>query len=262
MSHTFFISANESNPEAELALNVLVSNIIELATAHANSLNIGNPTMEHLGAGWVLSRLTVEVSEYPKVNTNYTLTTWVEAWNRHYSVRDFAIADENGKTIGYARSVWMVLNMSTHENFGLSHLTLPDDIISTRECPIAPQGKHTEIFPFEYEDAIPPKALKATEEETFYTFQYNDIDFYRHVNTVRYITLLNNQFTLDDFDRRYVQRIEISFLREGNYGVTAEIRRHHDTATGFTSFSVLNHADDTPIIFARVRLAPRPTEQR
>mgnify|MGYP002508154710 CR=1 FL=1 len=70
-------SANESNPEGELAVNILVGNIIEIATAHANMLGIGNPAMAHLGAGWVLSRLTIEMTRYPKCNTSYVLKTWV-----------------------------------------------------------------------------------------------------------------------------------------------------------------------------------------
>ena len=37
-SQKFFNSANESNPEGELAVNILVGNIIEIATAHANML--------------------------------------------------------------------------------------------------------------------------------------------------------------------------------------------------------------------------------
>ena len=99
-SQSFFISANESNPEGELAVNILVSNIIEIATAHANSLGIGNPSMEHLGAGWVLSRLTIDMTSYPKCNTQYTLTTWVEAFNRHFSTRCFSVKDESGKILG------------------------------------------------------------------------------------------------------------------------------------------------------------------
>ena len=272
-SKTFFLSANEANPERELAVNILVSNIIETATAHANSLGIGNPSMEHLGAGWVLSRLTLEMKEYPKINTNYTLTTWIESWNRHFSTRDFEIADQSGKIIGYARSVWMVLNMNTHENFGLSHLSLPDDAQSSRPCPISPQQKHVEILPMcTPDDKMPAKALRATEEAAFYTFTYSDIDFYRHVNTVRYISLLHNQFTLEEFDRYQISRLELSFLHEGNYGVKVAILRHHHAnfigsdqsddkyskdIEGETSFSIINAETHLPILFSRIVLTER-----
>ena len=53
-SEEFFISANESNPEGELAVNVLVNSLIEIATLHANLSGFGNPHMQDLNAGWVL----------------------------------------------------------------------------------------------------------------------------------------------------------------------------------------------------------------
>ncbi len=256
-SQTFFNSANESNPEGELAVNVLASNIIEIATAHANALGIGNPAMAHLGAGWVLSRLTLEMSRYPECNSSYTINTWVENWNRHFSTRDFSIEDKEGNVLGYARSVWMVLDMKTHENFGLSHLSLPEDAVTGKKCPVAPQAKHVEIMPFDTADEnIPARALKANAPDTVYTFKYNDIDFYRHVNTVRYITILLNRYSLEDFDRNYLKRLELSFLHEGSFGDTVSILRYN--SSGFeSSYSLVSHKTGMPVIFARLSLAER-----
>lgn len=253
----YFISANESNPEGELALNILVSNIIEVATAHANELGIGNPSMSELGAGWVLSRLTVEMDHYPKCNTTYRLRTWVEGWNKHFSTRNFCVEDEEGNVYGYARSIWMVLNMNTHENFGLSHLSIPEGCEDPqRPCPIARQGKHPEILPYgESRTEGSGKRQVATVPDTFYTFKYNDIDFYRHVNTVRYLTLLINQFSLDDYDRNFVGRLELSFLHEGAYGMKVAVRRH--TEGDVNSFSIVNTADGQPILFSRLTLVAR-----
>ena len=115
----------------------------------------------------------------------------------------------------YARSVWMVLDMTTHDNFGLAHLSLPDESVCGEPCPIAPQAKHTEILPYlTSESNANPKALKANVPDAEYTFKYNDIDFYRHVNTVRYITILLNRYSLEEFDRNFVNRLELSFLHE------------------------------------------------
>ena len=258
-SQTFFNSANESNPEGELAINVLVSNIIEIAKAHANALGIGNPTMAHLDAGWVLSRLTIEMDRYPKTNESYTIHTWVENWNRHFSTRDFCIEDQDGSVIGYARSVWMVLNMKTHENFGLSHLSLPEDAPSAYPCPIAPQGRHTEICPIDTPaDKISAKTLIATAPALDYTFKYNDIDFYRHVNTVRYVTILLNQYSLQDFDRNYLNRLELSFLHEGSFGDTVSVLKHvYDDDNQRTDYSLFSQEKQLPLIFARLILRKR-----
>ena len=254
-SQEFFVSANEANPEGELGTPILVTNLIEVATRAAMDLGIGNPTMAHLNAGWVLSRLTIEMSGYPKVNTYYTIITWVESWNRHFSVRDFEIIDSEGKTIGYARSIWMVLNTVTHENFGLSHLTLPEGAIPERPCPIPRQEKHIDIYSAESEE-VPASALRANGEGRRYTFKYNDIDFYRHVNTVRYVSLLLNSYTLEEFDQNYLSRLELSFLHEGNFGETVEVRRFNHSDS-LSSFSLFSEKKGMPILFARIRLSKR-----
>ena len=248
----FLVSANEANPEGDLAVNILVSDLIVVATRHALELGIGNLVMQHLNAGWVLSRLTVEMSAYPKVNSTYRIVTWVEGWNRHFSTRDFEIIDNNGKTVGYARSIWMVLNTITHENYGLSHLNLSSDMISDRYCPIERQQKHIEIYPSDFID-VPNSALKANYPERNYTFKYNDIDFYRHVNTVRYVSLLLNSFSLAEFDKFYLSRLELSFLHEGNFGETVSIRRycHDDT---LSSFSLYSEEKAQTVLFARIKL--------
>lgn len=256
-SHSFFISPNESNPEGELAVNILVSNIIELSTAHANDLNIGNPSMENLGAGWVLSRLTIEMQAYPKCNTRYTLSTWIENFNRHFSTRGFAVEDDGGNVLGYGHSVWMVLDMKTHENYGLAHLSLPDGALSDRVCPISPQSKHTDILPYGAPDCcLHKKALPSTVPATEYTFKYNDIDYYRHVNTVRYVTILLNQHSLHEFDSNYVKRLEMSFLHEGRFGDTVEIRRH-DFSELDAAYSLYSPQAGRPVVFARLTFAPR-----
>ncbi len=257
-SRNFFISANESNPEGELALPILVSNIIEIATEHANLLGIGNPTMQHLNAGWVLSRLTIDLTRYPVVNTSYRLSTWIESWNKHFSMRDFKIETEDGIILGYARSVWMVLDTRTHENFGLSHLNLPEEMVCDAPCPIERQQKHSDIASFTTDPSkIPARALHADSPDVEYTFCYSDIDFYRHVNTVRYVNLLCNQYSLEDFDTHFVKRLEMSFLHEGNYGMRVSVRRKVDPTNSTTSFAIVEDKEEKNILFARIQLGLR-----
>lgn len=254
-SQSYFISANEGNPEGELALTELVTNIIEVATLHANALKVGNPAMEGFGAGWVLSRLTIDMRRYPRVNTTYKISTWVEAWNRHYSMRDFEFTDESGAIVGYARSIWMVLNTVTHENYGLNHLSLAEEDIEGTKVPIALQARHILILPPGQEEMRPH--LTANRPTTQYTFKYNDIDFYRHVNTVKYVAILLNQFTLQEFDKCFAQRMELSFMHEGKYGETVDINAYRDDDYS-SSFSLSAQGDAAnPILFGRLRLQPR-----
>jgi acyl-ACP thioesterase len=228
----FYVSAAECNARGELSMVMLVSRLIGIATDHANALGIGNPNMD--GAGWVLSRLTIEANEYPTANSSYSIITWVEGWNRHFSERCFEIFNAKGESICLARSVWMVIDLVHHTNVGLGHLTLPEEMISSRKCDIARQKR---------------ARISQWDKENHYTFQYTDIDFYRHVNTLRYIQLLLNQFPLSTYDEHHIRRFEIAFLNEGHYGEEATILSHQDD----DSTDLMICSEEKEIVKAKIR---------
>ncbi len=254
----FFLSAGEANAEQEMSLPILVAKLIDIATTHANSLGIGNPSMLEIHAGWVLSRLTVEMDSYPKVNDDYVISTWVESFNRHFSERAFSISSPNGKIYGYARSVWMVMDTIDHTNVGLSHLSLPENMISGIKPPIARQAKHTQIIESD-DDLNCSGKLVATTPHFDYRFKYCDLDSYRHVNTVRYVTLLLNRFSLEEFDSTFVKRLELSFLHEAKYGMETRLLRSdsNDEKGALSCFLLQKSIDSTPLLFARLLRSKR-----
>ncbi len=251
-SETYFLSAGETNAEQEMSLPLLVTKLIDIATAHANSLDIGNPSMAHMNAGWVLSRLTVEMLAYPKVNDTYKISTWVESFNRHFSERAFKIESPDGKVFGYARSIWMVMDTIAHTNVGLSHLSLSEDMIDGTQPPISRQQRHVPIMEDSSDEDKPKGGLTATEPPFIYKFKYCDLDSYRHVNTVRYVVLLLNRFTLEEHDATFVKRLELSFLHEAKYGMVTSLLRSDEPDTLLSSFQLSNNEDHTPLFFARL----------
>ena len=256
LTERFFLSAGDCNAQGELSLAVLTSKIIDIATAHANSLGIGNPVMEHLDYGWILSRLAIEMQSYPKANSEYYLSTWIESFNRHFSVRNFEISDASGKSYGFATSVWMVLNWATRENAGTSHLNLAEEMISGDKAPISKFGKHMPIIEPGADDASAAHhALTATAPAEIRTFGYSDLDFYRHVNTVRYVAMLMNSFSLEEMDANAVRRIELAFMREGRYGETVRLLRSREDNQ--TWFALSDACDGTVLLSAAVVLRPR-----
>lgn len=256
LAEEWFLSAGEVNAEGEISLSLLTSKIIDVATAHANALGVGNPAMEHLGRGWVLTRMAIEMERYPKVNERYGLVTWVEDWNKHFSIRNFMVTDDRGEPCGYATSVWMVLDTHTRENAGLSHLSPPEGMISSRKCPIKRPGKHLVILPLDCDREPIRGEIKATADARDYRFGYSDLDFYRHVNTVRYVSMLLNQFSLEQMDRMKVHRLEMAFMREGRYSEPVKLLRS-DRDEGQTMFSLADADDGTPLLFASVSLLGR-----
>ena len=206
-SKTYYLAAGECNPQGELPLTLLMTRIIEVATLHANSWGVGYERLIRDNQVWVLSRVAIEMIEYPKVNTNYKLTTWIEDYNRHFSQRNMRLDDENGKPLGYVRTIWMVIDMSTRASVDIEKLGYIRDNVSDIPCPIEPQSR---LRPIEQGHAVD------------YTFGYMDCDFNRHVNTVRYLSLLMNMFDMDCYDHYFIRRMELSFIKETHYGETAQ----------------------------------------
>ena len=206
-SKTYYLAAGECNPQGELPLTLLMTRIIEVATLHANSWGVGYERLIRDNQVWVLSRVAIEMMEYPKVNTNYKLTTWIEDYNRHFSQRNMRIDDENGKPLGYVRTIWMVIDMNTRASVDIEKLGYIRENVSDIPCPIEPQSR---LRPIDQGHAVD------------YTFGYMDCDFNRHVNTVRYLSLLMNMFDMDCYDHYFIRRMELSFIKETHYGETAQ----------------------------------------
>lgn len=256
-SEKFFLSAGETNAEQELSIPLLVSKLIDIATAHANSLGLGNPSMENINGGWVLSRLTIEMNSYPKVNSTYSIFTWVESTNRHFSTRAFKISAEDGTIYGYVRSIWMVMDIKNHTNLGLSHLNFAPEIIDGTEPPIERQARHVPIVSASAPDAESKGVLIAVGDPYYYRFEYCDLDFYRHVNTVRYVTLLLNRFSLEEHDETFISRLELSFLHEANYGVENVLLRANLDSPLHSAFQLSRKDNGQPLLFARIRRQKR-----
>lgn len=259
-SKQFFLSASETNPEQEMSLPLLATKMIDIATLHANSLGIGNPSLKEFHAGWVLSRLTIDMKSYPKVNDTYKISTWVESYNRHFSIRCFSIVDPEGKTYGYGRSIWMIMDTRTHTNVPLSVVPLPETAISGEVAPIPYQAKHITIIPEGTIQSDSKKFIVANRPTAFYQFKYCDLDSYRHVNTVRYVELLLNRFSLEEFDKKFVTRLELSFLHEAKFGMEISILRSDVSEENLSNFQLSNNDDGSPIMFARIFLKDRETK--
>ena len=149
------------------------------------------------------------------MHEHYTLTTWIEGFNRHFSERNFVVASESGETLGHVRSVWVAIDIASRRPANLDGITNLADSISSRKCPITPQSK------------LHPVSSPST--TCRYIFDASDIDFNRHVNTVRYIELMTNSMPLQTYDSHYISRFEIAFSHEAHYGEEAAIKAAHTT---------------------------------
>ena len=88
-SRTYYLTPGECSAEQEKPFALLVNRLI-----------VGYRRLSRDNQAWVLSRMAVEMTAFPRVGANYTVRTWIESYNRHFSERNFEIVDDEGATLG------------------------------------------------------------------------------------------------------------------------------------------------------------------
>lgn len=209
-SHKYQLTAGEAGPESRMPLTLMVERVIEAATEHANALHIGYEQLIAKGVGWVLSRLGIEVLRYPEINEEYTVTTWIEGYNRRFSDRCFVFKDADGQAIAHVRTVWAAIDMVRRTMADLTEFESSSFPCVDIGCPVGRVGR-----------IILPEDVCVERES--YTFRYCDLDFNRHVNTVRYLDLILNHWPLAHYDSRSVGRLDMIFSHECYFGETVEL---------------------------------------
>ena len=188
-----------------LTMGVLGNHLLNCAGFHASDRGFGIATLNEDNYTWVLSRLAIELDEMPYQYEEFSVRTWVENVYRLFTDRNFAIIDKDGKKIGYARSVWAMINLNTRKPADL--LTLHGgsivDYVCDEPCPIEK-----------------PSRIKVTAKEPVskLTAKYSDIDINGHVNSIRYIEHILDLFPIELYKSKHIRRFEMAYVAESYYG--------------------------------------------
>lgn len=188
-----------------LTMGVLGNHLLNCAGFHASERGFGIATLNEDNYTWVLSRLAIELEEMPYQYEDFSVQTWVENVYRLFTDRNFSVTDKDGKKIGYARSVWAMINLNTRKPADL--LTLHGgsivDYICDEHCPI---DKPSRI------------KVAATEPAATITAKYSDIDINGHVNSIRYIEHILDLFPIELYKTKHIRRFEMAYVAESYYG--------------------------------------------
>lgn len=209
----YSISFYEVDTKNEVFLPVLWSFMQETAWHHADHLRVGYSNLWERQFFWVLSRLSIQMEEYPRWGDRIKIKTWLAGIGRLFALRHFSIADSKGIIIGMAKSAWLVLDLKTRkpQRIGpvFKHiLHLFDDLPSTEEP-----------------EKLPPPVRPQMEKS--YTVRYSDIDMHHHVNNIKYIEWILDSYPFEMNQTHQIRAFEINFLAESSCGDAISI--HTDT---------------------------------
>lgn len=188
-----------------LTMGVLGNHLLNCAGFHATDRGFGIASLNEDNYTWVLSRLAIELDEMPYQYENFSIQTWVENVYRLFTDRNFALINKDGKKIGYARSVWAMINLNTRKPADLLALHGGSivDYVCDEHCPIEKPSR------IKVASIISADSIKA---------RYSDIDVNGHVNSIRYIEHILDLFPIEIYKEKRIRRFEMAYVAESYYG--------------------------------------------
>ena len=207
---TFAAEAYLMDLRGRATLSMIGNYLIHAASGHAGARGFGFNEMSERHTAWVLSRLAIEMREYPVAGDTIHLYTWIDEVGRLFTSRCSELADGEGKTFGFGRSIWAAIDLDSRRPTPLDREAL-GVYVDGRPCPIERPGK---IQPVEGRSGGIPYAVK-----------YSDLDINGHFNSVKYIEHLLDLFPIEDFRRGEIRRMEVAYLSEGKPGMPLTLHK-------------------------------------
>lgn len=191
----------------KLTLGVLGNHLLNCAGFHSTDRGFGIASLNEAHYTWVLSRLAIELEDLPRSYQPFSIETWVENVYRLFTDRNYSLLDGTGKAIGYARSVWAMIDLDSRKPADL--LTLHGgsitDYVCEKECPIEKPSR------IKLHEGLCVATHKVT---------YSDIDINGHVNSIKYIEHLLDTFELSFYKDQQIKRFEMAYVAESYDGDT------------------------------------------
>lgn len=183
----------------------IINYMLNVAGVDASNKGFGVEALQNQSFTWVLSRLAVEIMRQPAQHASIDIATWVNEFNRLSSTRNFRVS-EGDELVAAGVSQWCMLNMESRQVVDMSLL----------------RDTYERAMVAEPSPIASPQRLRPIEPTVTMSrpVAYSDIDFNRHVNTLRYIELMFDAFPIELIEHNNGMRIDINFIAEARYGET------------------------------------------
>ena len=261
-TYSFAVEPFHVDFTGHLFLGVLGNHLLNAAGRHSHNRGWGIDQLNEKHYTWVLSRLSIELTEMPTQYEHVEVETWVESVMKLFTERNFLVRNaDDGRIYGYARSIWAMIDVDTRQPSNLLELKDGDilNYVMTAEekpCPIAKfkrfirltpqplpiregsnnlQGEKSNLADACSVDSAPSLVGRAGGESVLAT-HYSDVDINGHINSVKYIEHILDLFPREQFENYFIHRFDIAYKTESYLGdeltfFTEEVPEEGSTAT-------------------------------
>lgn len=175
--------------------------LTEAAGIHAERLGWGFDVMFAQNLFWVHSRMKIKFFGFPQAGDVVTIRTWPKTIQQKlFYIRDYEVLNETGEKIAAASSAWLVINATTRRMVPPQTLTLGLPTLAER---------------FGLDEPLEKLGLPETGEERLrLRAGYSAVDMVGHVNNCRYIEWICDTFSLEDYQNRTLDWLQVNYDHE------------------------------------------------
>lgn len=184
-----------------MTVAALVKLMQEAAMQNVIELKLSAWDLEPQHISWVLLRKSMKIERLPLIGERVKVITYPAGFEKFFTYRDYKVLDEDGRTIAYSSSTWLLMDTLTRRMARIPAFILEyeKDMPAPSVCLPRPATKMPAL---ENPDKVLP-----------FRVNWHDLDFNGHLNNVFYIQWMLEALpdevllsgTLKEFDIFYKQ---------------------------------------------------------
>jgi len=176
----------------------------DMAMYQSEALGVGIEYLKENKVAWMLYKWDITMETYPLLNETIKVETFAYSFKKFFAYRKYKILDAEGKKIGYANSVWILINIDRRRP-----MRITKDIYKAYGIDES-NNTHLDI------DNI--LSINSVTCEKSFEVRYSDIDTNMHVNNVKYAVWALETVPKDIVLNYELKNIKVTYEKETTYG--------------------------------------------
>ncbi len=180
-AYSWAVRTYECGPDGMATMASVCNWLQEAASLNAEALAFSKSNFAAAGENisWVLTRLKVRMSRFPRWGETVSILTFPRGGRRITAERDFALTGEGGEELGRATSEWMLIDLASRKV-----VAIPEGVFAAANTVRKP------VFGDETFAKLRWDCREMAGDALSFRARRGDIDLNGHVNNVHYVEWL------------------------------------------------------------------------
>lgn len=233
----FKVHSYEVDIHKKLTIPWLCNYFQECAWEHAEHLDFGYTALSAVNKFWVLSRIHIEVDEYPLWGDEIKVTTWPKGLDGMFAIRDYLVTAADGRKLAAATTSWLILDAEKHR----PQRIVLEELVKFKLVDDNALLHHAEKLP------KPEQAVKIDD----FRVKYSDIDVNHHANNAKLVRWAIDGLPADVLLNSQIKTFTINFIAESKLGNSIVLWREKEEDGAFL-ISLVNESSGTELCRVRI----------